>query len=69
MPSVTHRNGAKRARADAAAEQLKKWREQKKLRSFAAAGRELNVPWSRYGRWELGECVPLGADMAMLEKK
>jgi hypothetical protein len=53
----------------AAPQILKRWRAAQKLETYAAAGRKLDVPWFRYRRWEIGECVPLGADMAMLEKK
>lgn len=70
MPSNGGRNGRASTALDLPAPALlKKWRTKQKLASFAAAGRELGVPWFRYRRWELGECVPHGVDMAMLEKR
>jgi len=45
------------------------WAEKNGHDSYVAAGNALGVPWHRYRRWELGECVPLMADAIMLEKK
>lgn len=48
---------------------LEAWREKRKLATWVAAAAALDVPWHRYRRWELGECVPLMGDALMLERK
>ncbi len=48
---------------------LKTWRKKKKLPSFQAAAKVLGVPWHRYRRWEIGQCVPNMDACLMLSKE
>lgn len=58
-----------KTKLSAGARALAAWAKKKGYESFAAAGKALDVPWHRYRRWELGECVPLMNDAIMLEKR
>lgn len=64
-----HPRKSPRAKRSEGARLLEKWREKRNLDTWVAAGEALGVPWHRYRRWELGECVPLMGDSIMIEKK
>lgn len=48
---------------------LKRWRMKLGLTSYAGAAEVLCIPWHRYRRWELGECIPGINGLILLKEK